>query len=183
MVGNRSLPPLLWASTVKHQKKQPRGGFQSKTVKTRQEQINISFLGRAAQLNRRHWKRAYLTRADKLVFLFPSCKSKWMFKAYCCSLLRLSSLLIRSACGVILRIDSRATIEADCRKLLQEKAAVEVALISSSLLLVFTILSCRSSMDRSAVSTLASRLSHQNYRTHLFSLVLGTFSKKHHLCA
>lgn len=110
-----------------------------------------------------------------------------MFKAYCCSLLRLSSLLILSACGVILRIDSRATIEADCRKLLQEKAAVEVALISPSLLLVFTILSCsclcRSSMDHSAVSTLASGLSHQNYRTRLFSLVLGTFSKKHHLCA
>lgn len=107
MEGNSPLPPLLWASTVKHQKKQPRGGyvltantdpnkllessivwsvfsdklymfpsfflgilnFQSKTVKTQQEQINISFLGKAAQLNRRHWKPAYPTRAAVKPFI------------------------------------------------------------------------------------------------------------------
>jgi len=96
-------------------------------------------------------------------------------------------LLILRACKAVLRIDDGDIIEADFRKLIQEKAAVEAALISPSLLLVSTILSfsClwRSNTDHSAVVTLASRLYHQNYRTHLLCLVLGRFSRKHHLCA
>lgn len=44
-------------------------------------------------------------------------------------------MLIFSARGTVLRIDGRAIIEADCRKLLPEKAVAEVALPSPSLLL------------------------------------------------
>lgn len=69
----------------------------------------------------------------------------------CCSLLRLSPWLTLSARGAVLGID------ADCRKLLQEKTVAEVALICTSLLPAFTISSCsclcRNSTDHSAVVT------------------------------
>lgn len=83
----------------------------------------------------------------------------------CCSLLRLSPWLTLSACGAVLGID------ADCRKLLQEKTMAEVA---PNVLVLRCSCLCRNSMDHSAVAPLASR------SPLLFSQVVSRSSKKRH---